>query len=71
VCSNLPSRYLSASFVGISLLGLLAQSTGTIGVLLAHGPPVGQVLGPIDNDHQCPNLRAIDGHVRVDARRVH
>lgn len=39
--------------------------------MLAHGLPIGQVLGPVDDDDQRTNLRTIDGHVGEDASRVH
>jgi hypothetical protein len=39
--------------------------------LLAHCPPVGQVLRPVDNHDERANLRPVDRHVRVDACGMH
>ena len=59
----LPLGCLPAALVGVCLLGLLAESCSTVGVLLAHGPLVGQVAGAVDDGHQRAYYRPVDRHV--------
>ena len=66
MCS-VPSWRLSATDVRVRLLGFLAEPCGTIGVLLANGLPVGQVLGPVDDKYQGSDERAVNRHVGEDA----
>lgn len=65
-----PSRCLSSSPIRGGLPRLLAQSRRTIGILLPHCPPIRQVLRPVHHHHQRPNLRSVNGHVRIDARSM-
>lgn len=65
--AGLPSGRLAAALVRLRLLRFLAEAGGAVGVLLAHGLAVGQVLGAVDDGHEGADLRAVDGHVRVDA----
>ena len=67
---HLPSRGLSSSEIRLRLLCLFTQSCCTIRVLFTHGPSVGQILGPVNDNDQRADNRAIYCHVRVDAGRV-
>ncbi len=62
---DLPSRSLPPSSVCFGLLGLLAQSHCTVGVLLSHGLPVGQVLRPVDYSNESADLGPIERHIGV------
>lgn len=63
----IPSWCLPASDIRVGLLGLLSEPSSAVGVLFADGLPVGQVLGPVDDEHQRADKGAIDGHVGKDA----
>ena len=65
-----PSRGLPSSEIRLRLLCLFTQSCCTIRVLFTHGPSVGQILGPVNDNDQRADNRAIYCHVRVDAGRV-
>lgn len=67
---GLPSRGLSSSQICLCFVGFFAQSCCSVWVLLAHGLPVGQILGSVDNGDQGSNDRAIDGDISEDARRM-
>jgi hypothetical protein len=66
-----PSGCLASTFVRLCLFCFLAQSGGTVWVLLAHALNIGQILCTVDNSHQGANLRAIHCHVRVDTCGMH
>ncbi len=68
---DLPFGRLAASNVRRSLLGLLAQSSSAVGILLADRLSVGQILGPVDYENECADFRAVNAHVGEDAGRVH
>jgi hypothetical protein len=65
-----PSRRLAAALVGGSLLSLLAEAGGAVGVLLAHGALVGQVAGAVDDGDEGADDGPVDGHVGEDAGGV-
>ena len=71
VDADLPLWCLSTTDVSGCLLCLFPQTRSAVGILLPNGLPVGQVLRPINNKDQRADLRAIDRHVRKDARGVH
>lgn len=67
---NLPPGRLPTSLVNRRLLRFLAQACGAVGILLAHGLSVGQVLRAVTHHDQGANLGSIDSHIGVDARSV-
>lgn len=67
---GLPSRGLATTNIGGGLLCFLAEAGGAVGVLLANGLAVGQVLCAVDNENESANDRAVDAHVGKNARRV-
>lgn len=66
-----PFWSLASPLVGFGLLCLFAQSRSTVRILLAHCPAVWEVLSPVDNHHERPDLWTIDGHVGKDSGSVH
>lgn len=66
-----PFRRLPTPLVRLGLLCLLAQTSGTVWVLLAHRLSVRQVLRSIHDQYKSPNLRPIHRHVREDACGMH
>ena len=65
-----PSWSLSTSHVRFRLLCFLPEARGTVWILFAHCLSVRQVLCPIDNQHQRPNLWSIHRHVRKETGRM-
>lgn len=59
ICSNVPSGGLAASDVGSGLLCFLSQTCRTVGILLANGLEVGQVLCAIHHQDESTYLRAV------------
>lgn len=66
-----PSWGLAAANIGVGLLGLFSEASGTVGVLLADGLAIGEVLGTVNDEDKCADKRAIDTQVREDAGGVH
>ena len=62
-----PPRSLPAALVCVCLLGLLAEASSAVRVLLAHGAPVGQIAGAVDDGNQCAYDWPVNAHVREDA----
>lgn len=65
-----PFGRLAAPLVRCCLLRFLAETGSTVGILLSHGPSVGQVLCPVNYGHQSADDGSVHRHVREDARRV-
>jgi len=65
-----PFGRLPSALVGPRLFRFLAQAGGTIRILLAHGPLVGQIPRAIHDDDQRAYYGPIDGHVGEDAGSV-
>lgn len=63
-----PSRSLSTTQISLGFLRLFPKPRSTVRVLLAHGFAIRQVLRSVDDSHQCSNWRAVNRHVRKDAR---
>jgi hypothetical protein len=66
----IPSWSLPASLVGFGLLCFLPKASRTVRILLSHCLPVRKILRPVDDQHQCPNLRSIHRHVCKETRRM-
>lgn len=64
---GLPLGGLTTSLVGDGLLCFLSQAGSAVGVLLANGLAVGQVLGPVDDEDEGSDFRAVNAHVGEDA----
>jgi len=67
----LPFWCLSSALVSLRLLRFLAQTRGTIRILLSHRLSVRQVLSSVDNNDQNSNLRPIHRHVAVNSCGMH
>lgn len=65
-----PFGSLSASDIRRRLLGLFAESRGAVGILLAYGLAVGQVLCAVDNGDERANDRSVNTHVGEESCRV-
>ena len=68
---DLPLGRLSTPDIRGRLLGLLAQASSAVGVLFPNCLAIGQILGAVDYENECSDLRAIYAHVGEDACRVH
>lgn len=65
-----PLGGLTTSLIGDGLFGFLSQAGGTIGILLANGFPIRQVLGSVDDEHEGADFRAVNAHIGEDAGRM-
>lgn len=61
ICSNVPSGGLAAADVGSGLLCFLSQTCSTVGVLLANGLEVGQVLCAVHDEDKGTDFGAVGG----------
>lgn len=67
----LPFWSLTPANIRCCLLRLFAQSRSTVRVLLADALPVWEILGPVNDEDERADVRAVDAHVGEDARGVH
>lgn len=68
---NSPFGRLPATNIGCRLLGFFTKSSRAVRILLSDRLPVGEVLCAVHNDHERADGRAVDAHVREDARGMH